>query len=742
MSNYRLLGEWAVLFLASTLLVVLSLQNQWTQRVDAIVLDLATDWRAGPADERIVLVAIDDRSLSEIGNWPWDRARHADLVRSLSANSPRKIVFDVLFLEPGDESADRLLAEAIADAGNVLLSHTFTVRPGTADEREAVLPLSDLATSSAGLGHVAVLPDPDGVVRRFDPLVMAGGVARPHLVETTILQSGEKSLLAQGHNQPPITTMRSAGAFRSISASDVIAGRTPNDFVSDKIVIIGATGQGLGDRYSVPEYAGRIMSGAEIQANFLSAALNQELVRPANLQFVGVFLILAIAAVFVGLWKLAPAWALRVAVTMAILLLGISLSTVVFAGVWVPVAPALLSILIAYPLWGWRRLSSVSRFLEHEAERMVGVHQMADSPDQSGFDTVARQVTLVKSLIGETNARLVFFRQLISASPDPILVFDGHGVLTLMNARGEEIFGSLDESLGLTLADIVAVQQASFDPDRGELSLPDGRVFLIAQSAVGLGKNLRIHALRDITAMRQNEDQRTEMLEFLSHDMRSPQVAIIGLASTNDADTDHKDRFDRIETQARRTLKLTEDFVQISRLDYEGIKPEETDIGALLHEALDRAYPLAKRKRINLRSSLPDDPEFCDVDPSALSRAIDNLIGNAIKFSPEDSEVALSLSRDDTRAIRIDVSDQGPGLPPERQSDTFARFGAHNSQAGPSAGLGLAFVKKVVDQHGGDIEVTSQSGTGQSGTGQTGAGQTGTGTRFTLVIPCPRDSEC
>lgn len=716
-----------MLFLASALLVVLSLQNQWTQRVDSIVLDLATEWRAGPADERIVLVEIDDRSLSEVGNWPWDRTRHADLVKGLSAQSPHQIVYDVLFLESSDEKADQALADSIANAGNVLLPHTFTAQPGTRDKIAPVLPLTKIAESSAGQGHVAVVPDPDGVVRRFDPALVADGTLYPHLIEATIVRSGEDSLLSQGFVRPPITTMRSAGDFRKISASDVISGRIVEGFVNGKIVIIGATAQGLGDRYSVPEYAGRIMSGAEIQANFLSAALNQELVRPADLQFVGVFLILAIAGVFVGLWKLNPAWALRVSVTMSLLLLGVSFLAVVFAGIWVPVAPALLSILVAYPLWGWRRLSSVSRFLEGEAVRMVGIHKMKNSPDQSGFDTVARQVTLVKSLIGETNERLVFFRQLISASPDPILVFDGHGALTLMNARGEDIFGSLDGSRGLSMADMVADLRASFDPDKDELSLPDGRVFLIAQSDVGLGQNNRIHALRDITAMRQNEEQRTEMLEFLSHDMRSPQVAIIGLATADGDGADQSERFARIERQARRTLKLTEDFVQISRLDYEGINREETDIGALLHEALDRAYPLAKRKQIKLQSSITDEPEFCEVDPFALSRAIDNLIGNAIKFSPEDRTVALSLSRDDSRAIRIEVSDHGPGLPPERQSDTFARFGAHNSQAGPSAGLGLAFVKKVVDQHGGKIEVSSK---------------TGAGTRFALIIPCPRDGGC
>jgi len=726
-SNFRLFGEWSVLFLVSALLVVVSLQNQWTQRIDAIVLDLATEWRAGPADERIILVEIDDRSLSEFGNWPWDRSRHALLVESLTASGPQAIVFDILFLEPIESTSDQALASAIAQAGNTVLPHTFATQTGTVDEIVPVLPIDTFAAASAGLGHVAVAPDPDGIVRRFSPVIETEDGIWPHLVATTATLADGPPVLTDGTIEAPISTMRPAGAFRSLSAADVIAGRIPAEFIAGKIVLVGATGQGLGDRYSVPEYAGRVMPGVEIQANFLSASLNDELLRPARLQYVGVGLILAIALVFVGLWKLAPAWALRVCVTIAIALLAFSIIAAAFGGVWVPVAPAVLSILIAYPLWGWRRLSSVSRFLEDEATKMAGVHEIVEKSEGSGFDTVARQVIQVKSLIGETSERLVFFRQLISASPDPILVFDGDGALSLMNPRGEDIFGDLSSSQGLSMTEIVAEQRAVLDHEKDELTLNDGRVFLVARSDVGLGKNNRILALRDISAMRETEAQRAEMLEFLSHDMRSPQVAIIGLAGGNGGAHDSAERLGRIEKQARRTLKLTEDFVQIARLDYEGVSREETDISALLHEALDRAYPHAKRKHVKLEATVPEEPEFCFVDPFALSRAIDNLLGNAIKFSANGKAVQLCLARDDERSITIRVTDQGPGLPAERRSNTFARFGAHDSQAGPSAGLGLAFVKKVVDQHDGNIEVASEEGVGSS---------------FTIVLPCLRGGAC
>ena len=723
MSNYRLFGEWALLFLASALLVVFSLQNQWTQRADAMLLDFAMEWRAQTADDRIVIVEIDDRSLAEVGNWPWDRSRHADLVRKLSTASPELVVFDILFLEPTGPASDDDLANAIMESDRTLLPHTFTGKAGTYGEMTAVLPITQLAAASMAMGHVAVFPDPDGVVRRYNPIVSADGRQWPHLAISTAGLMGIENAETVSPAQVPITTMLPSGAFRTVSAGDVIAGRTPADFIDGKIVIIGATAQGLGDRYSVPEYAGRIMAGAEIQANFLNATINQELVQPFNIQWVGIWLVICIACVFIALWKLPPTWALRACVAMTLAIIAISILAVVVAGVWIPVASAVLSILIAYPLWGWRRLSSVSRFLEDEAATLTGLSRTETGVERSGFDTVAQQVSVVRSLIGETTERLAFLRGVLGASPDPMLVFDGEGSLTLMNARAEGLFGALGALRGLTLLDLVAEQNAQLDFNKGELTLQDGRVFLVANADVGLGEGNEIFALRDISVIRETEKQRTEMLEFLSHDMRSPQVAIIGLTGSSGSSLEKSERLGRIENQARRTLKLTEDFVQIARLDYEGIQREETDISALLHEALDRAYPQAKRKHIQLQSSVPEDPEFCEVDPFALSRAIDNLLTNAIKFSPDSSAVDLTLSRADSGSIDIEVCDHGPGLPKERMRDTFARFGAHDRHAGPSAGLGLAFVKKVVDQHGGSIEVESSSDKG---------------TRFILCIPCPK----
>ncbi|MDJ0643381.1 MAG: CHASE2 domain-containing protein [Erythrobacter sp.] len=721
MKNFRLFGEWCVLLAATLVLVMVAWHQQWTHRLDASMLDLASDMRLGEPSDEIVLIEIDDRSLTEIGNWPWDRDRHADLIEQLQAYQPKLIVFDILFIEPTSSESDGRLAKAIVDAGNVALPHTFAPAPGYSAELQPVLPLEGLRRGASDIGHVLVSPDPDGAVRRFALEYETSGGSYDHLAKAVFLAAGSAPEVLPASESDPIVPMHSGGSFRTFSASDIVEGRAEADFIGNKIVLVGATAQGLGDRYAVSFHAGRIMTGVEIQANLLSAMLQGDLVYEVDAPIAASVLILSIVLLFLVFWQLPPKWTLRVSIGLIAVLGLASAALVVVLGRWIPVFPAIVGILVAYPVWGWRRLSSVSRFLDTEARALNRGKDEPDADGATGFDPIARQVSLVRGLIGETRERLSFLRSILTASPDPMLVFDADGALVLMNDRAEEVFGSEASRAGLNFAQLLAGMRTVAHAHEQELQLPDGRSFLIASADIGLKEGGTIVSLRDITSLRSSERQRREMLEFLSHDMRSPQAAIVGLVGAAGQSLPETERLSRIEKQARRTLKLTDDFVQIARLEYEGVKPQETDLGALLHEAMDRAYPIAKRKRIAFEAAIPEEPEFCEIDPSSISRAIDNLIGNAIKFSPEGMKVGVTLERTVEGGLTIEVYDNGPGLPEERQKDTFARFGARNTEAGPSAGLGLAYVKRAIDEHGGDISVCSSAEKG---------------TRFVITLPC------
>jgi signal transduction histidine kinase len=246
--------------------------------------------------------------------------------------------------------------------------------------------------------------------------------------------------------------------------------------------------------------------------------------------------------------------------------------------------------------------------------------------------------------------------------------------------------------------------------------LADGRHFAISHSAAandGELNGIRVAVLQDVTEARLAEAERRQMLEFLSHDMRAPQVAIISLAGLDGLADDAGDRLHRIRNHARRTLHLADTFVQLARLAEAPLSRDTIDGTMLIDEALDRAHGAAKAGTIKLSFTPPDEPLLLIGDGQVLSRVLDNLIGNAIRYCPAGSEVVLSAARQpgDADKVRLEISDDGPGLPEHRRADPFQRFGnrspargdqAQGDQAG-SVGLGLAFVAEAVKRHHGTV---------------------------------------
>ena len=730
MSKSRLFTEWFALLLAAIVFVVIAGNRGWGERLDLTLLDFASSINAGEGSKDIVIVAIDDTSLVQVGNWPWDRTRHAELIDRLAELEPAAIAVDILFLEETEQAADNVLAQSIKNAGNVIVPHTFFDRDDGGAGSVVALPVPSIADAASGIGHVSIFPERDGIVRRFSPIYQSSEGDYEHLILKLSEIAGRE--VAQDLTKAdtlPIIQYELPGGYRTYSAFDVMDRAAPQEYFKDKIVLIGATAQGLGDRYAVPTYAGRIMSGVEIQANALDSVISGRTLSSLPAWGIIAFHLAAIVSLFLVYWLRPPAEALRYSLLLITALVVLALASVILLKTWLPIAPAFAAILIAYPLWGWRRLSTVSRFLDREVEalRASGLQDSqvekgqtkakpgwfaAFGQSSAGFDVVQRQVASLRGLTGEVRERLSFIQDVVDASPDPMMVFDGQGRLALFNATAQEIFLKDTFDSELTLNELVAQLGGNIDIQASEVILPRERTFLLASAPLDAALGSEIVALRDITAIKQGEQQRRETLEFLSHDMRSPQVAIIGLAGKAGKALDHSDRLDRITEQARRTLTLAENFVQIARLENEGIRAEDTEMGALVYEAADRAYAIAKRKSIRIDCEVPEDPIFCEVDASAISRVVDNLLSNALKFSPNSSRISVCLAEAANDRLSLTLEDEGPGMPTERQSEPFARFGAHDSKAGPSAGLGLAYVKRAVDEHGGVIAVRSAANKG------------------------------
>lgn len=711
----RLALEWVLLLVSSIMLAWLAAESDVTRRLDNAALDLATSFaREAPLGD-ITIVAIDERSLGELGPWPWPRAVHARLIDALHAAGAQSVLYDVLFVEAGDPQGDAALAEAIARHGKVVLPFGLVPALNRAEGIAPQYPLPILAKAAATLGHVEVRPDSDGALRRFALALQGEDETYPHFVAAALALGGSGNVPETPlPGEPwPVVPFNPAQSYPTLPAAAVLKGEVPPELLRGRTVLVGASAPGMGDMHPVPTPAVVLMSGVEAQANLLDTLRRGGLIRTLPALWAAALGIAAVALQFLGFWKLSARAGLVLSAGLILGLGTISLALVIWAGVWVAPGAGVLVVALAYPLWSWRRLTVVSDYLGQEAKALI--RATGEVPQARGFDIVAQQVDQMRTLIGEVSGALRFVRSAIEASPDAIIVTDQHNAVLLLNQAAVSLFSAVPDPVGQSLADLYLAQNLVLDPETGEISLPDGRVFLsasapLAGGQVGPAQGQRILSLRDITAMRQRQREHDELVQFLSHDMRSPQVAIMAL--TLSLDEDNAELARRIRAQAELTLGLADGFVQLARVREAGASFAAQDLSFLLHEAVDQAYPLAARKRIAMRRDIPDDPVFADIDNSQIARLMSNLIGNAVKYTQDGGEVSVALALAESGAAIITVRDNGPGLPPERLRDPFTRFGARSGKDTMSAGLGLAFVKRVVDAHHGTIAVKPNPGGG------------------------------
>jgi adenylate cyclase len=282
-------------------------------------------------DSRIVVVGIDDQTFRELGTFPLDRKRHAELISRLDEGGAALIGYDVTFSEESDSGSDRALVDAVEEAGNVVLGFTASLESGLGDPPQAESldpPLSALARASAGGGHVNVIPDPDGVVRSHPPFIegpegdlvpslslsllglledLDGAVTfRPEGIQIgdRVIRTGEGHLQEVNFTEP----------FLTYSFVDVLRGRVPADAFRDKVVLVGATALGLGDVRLTPLNKSSGEAGVYIHANALNSMLSRASLAPDStttvvLTILALSLLAGLAVAFLRVW-LAPLVAL------------------------------------------------------------------------------------------------------------------------------------------------------------------------------------------------------------------------------------------------------------------------------------------------------------------------------------------------------------------------------------------------------------------------------------------------
>ena len=232
-----------------------------------------------------------------------------------------------------------------------------------------------------------------------------------------------------------------------------------------------------------------------------------------------------------------------------------------------------------------------------------------------------------------------------------------------------------------------------------------------------------------ITIIRRDRDRSRDFLADVSHELRTPIAALLTFNELlkDQAGADPAARAEFLESsrvQLERLDWLAQNLLELSKLDSGlvllDLRPD--DLRAVVESSVEQAQPAARRRRIDLKLTLPEAPLRVRHDPQRIGQVVTNLVGNAIKFTPPGGHVDVSVAANGDGA-RVEVADTGTGIDASELPRIFERFyrGSRANEArGSGSGLGLAIVKSIVDMHHGTISVDSRLGAGS---------------RFTVLLP-------
>lgn len=369
-------------------------------------------------------------------------------------------------------------------------------------------------------------------------------------------------------------------------------------------------------------------------------------------------------------------------------------------------------------------------------DRAIGV--LGVDNRQSGHPFTDYHLALVSALadyaaIAIENSRLFSnsevernkLETILTSVKEGVIVVDHDRRLLLINPTAREAFGVEDGYLigkpaqniiqHTELQDILTTEDLT-SPYRSEITLEDGRVLNTLVTPipdVGLAVTMQ-----EITHLKELDRIKSDFVNTVSHDLRSPLTAILGYVELIDrvgpTSEEQKEFIRRIELSVQSIATLVNDLLDLGRIEAGfDTRKEIVPLSAVIRFAVDGLKPRAVEKEQNLIQEIPEEMPNILGNPIRLRQMFTNLIGNAIKYTQNGGEIKI-YARVEGKQVVLKIIDNGPGIPSGDQPYIFDKFyrASNIPNDAPGTGLGLAIVKSIVENHQGRIWVDSVLGQG------------------------------
>ncbi|WP_017296990.1 CHASE2 domain-containing protein [Nodosilinea nodulosa] len=746
--------------------IALLLQGQAFQPLEQMAYRTLFELRGPlPADQRLVVIAIDDASLKQLGRFPWPRHYYTQLLAHLPRDQASVVVMNVIWSEPSPDDAQ--LAEAIQQQGVTVLAQAWD--GGGAPLR----PVPTLEQAAIATGHIMRQEDTDGLVRQLEPLRQGQPALAVAALQAYNLVAA--SIALPDLSQPLwLNWPGPADQVSTYSFVDVLQGRIPTQTFRNKIVLVGVTAAGL-DPLVTPFDRNPPTSGLYLHATALDNLLQGNFLQPLSSRRLWWLLLVSSP----GFSWLMSGWNTRQQLMAMAGLCGgwAVLSLLLFQmHLWLPTAaPVTLFVTTAIAVALSDRLREDYLLRRQVAYLWHHYHQdlvtAALSPDRApdsppkpplprtrgAVSQVVQLADLARQLGRSQSMQIAIARTL----PTGLIAFDGDGTIWFCNPVAIQLFqiqvGSSADSAVVPHWLNLAQWQVSLENlklgnttkysnlyrgnrwfDLSLQPLPNNAIppqfpqsspgFLLlleeitehkqAEAALQRAKEA---ALREAERSAAASRAKGDFLAHMSHELRTPLNVILGFTQVISHDQslhiDHRTHLKIINRSGQHLLGLINDVLEMSKIEAGRVQLNKTrfDLYHLLNdlEAMVRSKAQAKHLRLTFAPAA-DLPRYIATDEGKLRQILLNLIGNAIKFT-EAGSITLRVNHAAAPqpaspiTLSFEVEDTGIGIATDALGQLFQPFTQSSSgqHAHEGTGLGLAISHTFVRLMGGNIMVCS-----------------------------------
>ncbi|NEN82719.1 cell wall metabolism sensor histidine kinase WalK [Paenibacillus elgii] len=372
------------------------------------------------------------------------------------------------------------------------------------------------------------------------------------------------------------------------------------------------------------------------------------------------------------------------------------------------------------------------RYEYEEKIRVMGEDEIGQLGNT--FNFMMERLREALSLNEEEKEKLA---SILSNMNDGLIATDDHGRVIVINRRAKQILQvNEDTTLGMPLGELLGMQQEKMQVLEGTedhstmLHLyheaeEDPLFVKVTYTTIhskGKGSAGTIAVLQDVTGQEKLEQARREFVANVSHELRTPLTTIKSyLEALEDGALEEPQLAGKFVNVARneteRMIRLVTDLLQLSRLDSKQaiISKETTDVTEMLEEVADRFSFQLEQRMIAIEIDVEKHVDEIMLDRDRIDQVLDNLVSNAIKYTPEGGHIRIHAGRREHAVLEISVQDNGIGIPRKDLSRIFERFyrvDKARSRSMGGTGLGLSIAREIVKAHGGTIQLESELGQG------------------------------